>query len=159
MEWKLRSTNFWCWMLSSHGHGSLGFRNLMRQNPVRESVNSNSNYKYCICLFIYLLFCLFVCLFIYFSIYAFIAYSCRSLYFFICLFHSVSNMFTYASDPSSSNRFQLEPCWILRACEGCHCWSQAGLPATACRHLGKLQAARFRHLAVASLPGNDIDTS
>ena len=72
-------------------------------------------------LYIYLFVCLFVCLFIYFSIYAFIAYSCRSLYFFICLFHSVSNMFTYASDPSSSNRFQLEPCWILRACEGCHC--------------------------------------
>ena len=47
----------------------------------------------------------------------------------------------------------MEP-WI-RAGEGCPCWSQAGLPAPACRHLGKLQAARFRHLAVAS-PGSEI---
>ena len=72
--------------------------------------------------------------------------TCVSTYVHIIVFP----MFAYAF---SSSHFPMEP-WI-RAGEGCPRWSQAGLPAPACRHLGKLQAARFRHLAVAS-PGSEI---
>ena len=81
-------------------------------------------------------------------------YCYRCIY--VCSYHSISHVFPmFALMCSLQVIFQwsLDEPWI-RAGEGCP-RSQAGLPAPACRHLGKLQAARFRHLAVAS-PGSEI---